>query len=187
MFIVCMSFAALPLMAAYQYGDYVYYDQSNGNKLRVVKDGSLTLNFSPAFPAYGYNITDWDTLTVKATNTNGSVSTRTVGIGGSSVDIGQVMQGDSLEFYLTGKQGSTVSSDFWGSGWDTSAGTYGSYDYLHFGSNYGVNNSKYMNQRFQVEGGPAPSGQPLPGVAISLLLGGIGIYAARRRKAKAAH
>ncbi len=181
-----MSFVAFPVMGAYQYGDYVYFDQSHGNRLNVVKSGSLTLNFTPALPSYGYNITDWNTLTVKATNSDGSVTSRTVNITGSSVNIGNVMQGSSLQFYLSGQQGSTVASNFWGSGWDTSAGQYGSYEYLHFGGNYGANNSGYMNQQFQVQGAPASGGQPLPGVALSLILGGISLWAIKRKKAKSA-
>lgn len=186
-----LTLAAASLMGAYQYGDYVYYDYNNDqqhNTLSVVADSNLTLNFitNPYYSPYGYNITDWSTLTVKITDSaTNQVSFRDVAIDGSSnsINIGDYMAGQNLFFYVSGSQGTTFTTQqkhIGHQGWDNSTSTP---DWLFFDGNYAQYNSQYAQLSFRVEGtGLAPSGQPLPGVAASMLVGGAGLFFVKRKK-----
>lgn len=193
--IICISAAASTLSAAYQYGDYVSFNFNNNraNKLQVVSDTNLTLNFFNA-PWGGYApITSWDTLTVRNTTAGGSIVDTNIAITGNSVGIGDFMAGDQLFFYVTGSTGTTLTSDqihLHGQSWDTATS---SPDWMVMDGNYGQYNSKYTQLNFRIAGapasggssGPAPSGQPLPGVALSMLLGSGGLYWIKRKKATA--
>jgi len=168
-------FLANVSMAAYQYGDYLAV---KGHSLYALSTSDLTLNFMS-------NISNWDTLTVQATDAAGNVTNNTVAITGQSVNIGTVNAGDSLKFFLTSNSPVIGTAEehwsAWGSGWDTSTA---SYEYLHFGANYGPWGSQYVTTTFQVEGSAAPTGQPLPGIWATLLIGGasLGAFTIRKRK-----
>jgi len=170
--------AANSLMAAYQYGDFIGLNDSTKTLYAMSNSNNVTLTFSS-------NISNWDSLTVQATDALGNISTNTVAITGQAVNIGSINAGDDLKFFLTNNsmvQGTAdVNWTAWGSDWDTAADTY---EYLHFGANYGKWNSKYVTTTFKVEGTPAPSGQPLPGVLATLLIGGAsaGAFAIRKKK-----
>jgi len=165
------------LMAAYQYQDIIGV---NGNSLYAMGSyDNVTLNFISS-------IHSWDTLTIEATDTLGNVTTNTVSITGQAVNIGSISTGSDLKFYLAGKPGTAdINWKGWGSGWDVAADTY---EYLHFGANYGKWGSKYVTTTFKVDGTPAPTGQPLPGALAALLVGGAGAgaFAIRRKKTAAA-
>ncbi|HBR94756.1 MAG TPA: hypothetical protein DEA90_11385 [Opitutae bacterium] len=177
---------AYSLMGAYQYGDYVNYDYS---KLNVIEDSSLTLDFFTESSAAGYVITDWDTLTVEITDgATGAKSLREVAIDGVSIDIGNFVAGQSLFFYVTGSEGTTLTSaakDLGHRGWEYSS-TFNGPESLFFGGNYDTYGSQYTQLAFRVSGGapssPATSGQPLPGVAVSMLMGSAGLYWVKRKK-----
>ncbi|CAA6677589.1 MULTISPECIES: hypothetical protein [unclassified Lentimonas] len=183
-----LAMGASSLMAAYQYGDYVDYkygENLSDSTLTVVQDSSLTLNFltNPYYSPQGYTITDWSTLSVQITDSTGQQTYRDVAISGSSVDIGDFMAGDSLFFYVSGDQGSTsttVQSHIGHEGWDTTTSTP---DSLFFDGNYGNWNSQYAQLSFRVDGSAqSPTGQPLPGAAVSILLGSAGLYWIKRKK-----
>jgi hypothetical protein len=188
--ILSLAIGSSSLMAAYQYGDYVDYSYETGNAqastLTVVQDSSLTLNFfsNPYYSPQGYTITDWATLTVQITDSSGEQTYRDVAITDTSVDIGDFMVGDSLFFYVSGDQGSTfttVEKHIGHQGWDTVTETP---DSLFFDGNYGDWNSQYAQLSFTIDGSAQSiSGQPLPGVAVSMLLGTAGLYWMKRRKA----
>ncbi len=163
--LLCMLGFALSSHAAYQHGDYVAFSETPGSLL-VVKAGQLSLNFLDI--RHMNSIGDWSSLTVRATNPDGVVSDRTVTITGNVVDIGNFNAGDTLAFFVSDGVNTTSGFQLWGTGWDTQAMTY---DSLVFGGNYGPNDSSFASFPFQVGGAPA-SGQPLPGVVFSLLLGG---------------
>lgn len=172
------------LMAAYQYSDIIGLNDSSHTLYAMSNSDNVTLTFYS-------NISNWDTLTVQATDANGNVTTNTVNITGSTVNIGSIRAGDDLKFYLTNNstvQGTAnVNWSAWGSGWDTAANTY---EYLHFGANYGKWDNKSVVTQFKVNGTPAPTptGQPLPGALAALLIGGAsaGAFAIRRKKTSAA-
>lgn len=161
------------LMAAYQYGDFI---ELRGSSLYALSDSNINLNFLS-------NISNWNTLTVQATDTLGNVTTNTVQITGQSVNIGNVQTGDNLKFFLTSNSATQGTANInwraWGSGWDVAASTY---EYLHFGANYGRWGSRYVSTTFKVDGTPSPTGQPLPGALAALLVGGAGVFAIRRKK-----
>ena len=164
------------LMAAYQYEDIIGV---NGNSLYAMGNyNDVTLTFT----GLGNS---WKTLTVEATDALGNVTTNTVAITGDSVNIGSISAGSDLKFYLSDAstvQGTAnVNWKGWGSGWDTAADTY---EYLHFGANYGKWDNKYVTTTFKVDGTAAPTGQPLPGALAALLVGGAGAgaFAVRRKK-----
>ncbi len=168
------------LMAAYQYQDIIGV---NGNSLYAMGSyDNVTLNFIS-------NIHSWNTLTIEATDTLGNVTSNTVGITGQTVNIGSISAGSDLKFYLTNNSitNGTASVNWkgWGSGWDVAADTY---EYIHFGANYGKWDNKYVTTTFKVDGTPAPTGQPLPGALAALLVGGAGAgaFAIRRKKTAAA-
>ncbi|WPJ95805.1 hypothetical protein SH580_20510 [Coraliomargarita algicola] len=175
---------ASSVMAAYQYGDYVNYDYSS---LTVVEDSSLSLDFFIESSADGYDILDWDTLTVEITSSSNEVTLRDVSVTGTSIDIGNFVAGDSLFFFVSGDQGTTSTSytrDLGHRGWEYSS-TFNGPDSLFFGGNYGQNGSDYAQLSFRVSGGApqSASGQPLPGVAVSMLMGSAGLYWVKRKKA----
>lgn len=184
--------AANSLTAAYQYDNYLTL---TGNGYAVGQDSNLTLNVISWNDWRTSAITDWDSLIVEATDANGGVTTTTAAITGNSINIGNVSAGDTLKFYLTGSQGTTNTGGYgnWGSGWDTSVGTY---EYVYFAGNYmdaSSSTSNYISVAFQLTGGPAtvppaPTGQPLPGALAALLVGGAGAgaFAIRRKKTVAA-
>jgi len=178
------------LMATYQFGDYVYYnfeEQVVQNRtLEVVQDSNLSLNFltNPYYSPNGYVITDWAKLTVQITDgTTGDKTFRDVEITGTTVNIGDFLAGDSLFFYVSGSQGTTYTTEEKHIGyqtWDQSTETPES---LFFDGNYGEWNSQYAQLTFRIDGSAlSPSGQPLPGVAVSMFLGSAGIYVMKRRK-----
>lgn len=180
------------LLAAYQYDNYLTL---TGNGYLVGQDSNLTLNVISWNDWKTSAITDWQGLIVEATDASGNVTTNTVAITGNSINIGNVNAGDTLKFYLTGTQGTTNTGGYgnWGSGWDTSVGTY---EYVYFAGNYmdaSSSTSNYISVAFQITGGPAtgpaPTGQPLPGALAALLVGGAGAgaFAFRRKKAVAAN
>ena len=179
MIILGCMFLANVSMASYQYGDYLAL---RGNSLYATTNSDLKLDFLS-------NISNWNTLTVQATDVLGNVTSRTVAITGQSVNIGTVKAGDNLKFFLASNSHAIGTAEenwkAWGDGWDTSANTY---EYLHFGANYGPWGSQYVTTTFKVDGGATPSGQPLPGVLASLLIGGasLGAFALRRRKSAVA-
>lgn len=182
MMIVAGCFLAVnSLMAAYQYGDFIGVDNWT-QSLYALSDSNLTLNFVS-------NISNWNTLTVQATDTLGNVTTNTVEITGQSVNIGDVKTGDNLKFFLTSNSSAHGTADInwtaWGSGWDVAEWTY---EYLHFGANYGKWGSRYVATTFTVDGSAAPTGQPLPGALAALLVGGAGAgaFAIRRKKTASA-
>jgi hypothetical protein len=118
-----------------------------------------------------------DSLIVEATDLQGNTTTRTIAITGKTIDIGTVNEGDTLQFYLTGSQGTnnTVGVSVWTSG--------GAREVLHFAGNYpgeGSSTTNYISVAFKIDGTPvtggetAPTGQPLPGVLATLLVGGVG-------------
>lgn len=168
------------LMAAYQYQDIIGV---NGNSLYAMGNyDNVTLTFSGLSNS-------WKNVIVEATDTMGNVTTSTATITGDSVNIGKISSGSNLKFYLS--DASTVQGIAdtnwrgWGSGWDVAADTY---EYLHFGANYGKWGSKYVETTFKVDGTAAPTGQPLPGALAALLVGGAGAgaFAIRRKKTAAA-
>lgn len=167
------------LMAAYQYEDIIGLDKDAKTLYAMGKYDNVTLTFSGLSNS-------WKTLTVEATDTMGKVTTNTVAITGQTVNIGSISTGSDLKFYLAGKPGTAdVNWTAWGSDWDVAADTY---EYLHFGANYGKWGSKYVTTTFKVDGTPAPTGQPLPGALAALLVGGAGAgaFAIRRKKTVAA-
>lgn len=172
------------LMAAYQYADIIGLNDGAHTLYAMSNSDNVTLTFYS-------NVNNWDTLTVQATDTNGNVTTNTVNITGSTANIGSLHAGDDLKFYLNNKsavQGTAnINWSAWGSGWDTTTVTY---EYLHFGANYGKWGSQYIETPFKVDGTPTPTptGQPLPGALAALLVGGAGAgaFAIRRKKTAAA-
>lgn len=163
-YIILWMLTGLTLSAAYQYDNLL---ELHGNALKVKSNAKLTLSFvsTPWKPS---TISGWDTLTILSTSPQGKTATRTVNIVGNSAEIGSFQTDDTLRFYLSNKQWSTMPSTFWGSGWDAGENTY---EFLHFGGNYGNWGQYYTTQAFQVKGSPA--GQPLPGLWSSLIFGGI--------------
>lgn len=168
------------LMAAYQYQDIIGL---NGNSMYAMGSyDNVTLNFIS-------NISNWATLTIEATDALGNVTSNTVNITGQAVNIGSISAGSDLKFYLTNNSPTQGTADInwkgWGSDWDVAADTY---EYLHFGANYGKWGSQYVTTTFKVDGTPAPTGQPLPGALAALLVGGAGAgaFAIRRKKTAAA-
>ncbi len=175
--ILCVLFCcALAGFGAYQYNDYV---SLNGTTLGILKSADYTLTFySP--------IQQWETFTVQTIAQDGTVSWNTLNITGQTINIGQYTAGDNLRFFLTDRYGWTTMDNetFWGSGWNYIDDTY---SFLHFGANYGWWGSQYTSQMFQITGASAPSGQPLPGVLATMLIGtGVLFAAGSRRKKKAA-
>jgi hypothetical protein len=185
--------AGSSLSAAYQYGDYVSFNFNNNRSelLQVTSDTNLTLNFFSQPWDQNNKVTNWETLTVRNQTASGSVVDTNIGITGTSINIGDFMTGDRLFFYVSGSQGTTLTSPnihLHGQSWDMSTK---SPDWMVMDGNYGQYNSKYTQLAFRIDGtaasggsAPAPSGQPLPGVALSMLLGGFGLYIIKRRKAK---
>ncbi|MBS1368726.1 MAG: hypothetical protein HPZ91_02110 [Lentisphaeria bacterium] len=169
-------FGALSSFGAYQHDNFL---QLNNGRLTVAQDAGLVLNFSSG--GWQDSITNWEALTVVSTKPDGSTVTNTVDITGNSVAVGNVSKGDSLEFWLSKNGNDFYQFDHvWGSGWDN-----GMHDYLHFGANWGEWGSRYSEFQFQVSGS-APSGQPLPGVLATLLIGGAsgGMMAWRRKRVR---
>lgn len=185
-----LAVAASSLTAAYQYGNYVQYDFATNpvqnRKLTVVQDSNLTLSFlkNPYYSPNGYEIGDWDSLKVEITDgTSGQKTFRDFDITSTTVNIGDFMSGQSLFFYVSSKKGTTFTTQDKQLGyqfWDSSANMP---DSLFFDGNYGKNNNKYAQLTFRIGGSPvAPTGQPLPGVVVSMLLGS-GFLLLKRRKA----
>lgn len=183
--------ASASSMAAWQYGDaltLVEKGRTSGS-LVVNSTSNLTLNFISTGVNAGNlsDITKWNTLTVQATGADGQVRSTDFAIGGSTLNIGTVNAGETLEFILSGPL-SAASSEFdhfWGTGWDNASG---SYEYLVFGVNYDANGRQYSTFALQVQDGGSPSGQPLPGVLAVLLCGGgaLGAWRLRNRRKKGA-
>lgn len=170
------------LMAAYQYENIIGLNDSTKTLYAMGSYDNVTLTFSGLSNS-------WKTLTIEATDALGNVTTNTVAITGDSVNIGSITAGSNLKFYLSDASSVQGTADVnwtaWGSGWDTTVGTY---DYLHFGANYGKWDSKYVTTTFTVSGNATPTGQPLPGALAALLVGGAGAgaFAIRRKKTAAA-
>lgn len=168
------------LMAAYQYQDIIGV---SGNSLYAMGSyDNVTLNFTSLS-------NNWKALIVEATDTEGNVTTSTATIAGDSVNIGSINSGSDLKFYLSDASSVQGIADInwkgWGSGWDAAADTY---EYLHFGANYGNWGNKYVKTTFKITGTAAPTGQPLPGALAALLFGGAGagVFSIRRKKTAAA-
>lgn len=171
-----LAVGAVSAFAAYQY-DNIF--QVSDQKLKVVQDANVVLNFHTA-AWHTDSITNWDSITVVSS----SGQKNTFAINGSSVDIGKVVQGDTLEFWLSKDGNDFYEFDhFWTNDWDHATGTP---DYFGFGGNWGANGSNYSSFEFQVGEGSAPSGQPLPGVFAVLLIGGAsgGVWTLRKKRSK---
>ncbi len=165
-------FLTFTTFAAYQYDNYL---QLNRTSLNVLQNANLSLTFIS-------NITDWSTFILETIKSDGTISYQNFEISSETINIGNVNSGDNLKFYLSNNLGETTKKNlkFWGSGWDVD---YNTYEYLHFGANYSDWNSKYDIQQFQIKGS-APTGQPLPGVLATLVLGSAGIILIKKRKGK---
>lgn len=175
--LLLLSFlCAVPAFSAYQY-DNVF--QVEGGKLNVMQSANIVLNFHDI--AWQTDpITNWDSITVVSS----SGQNNTFDITGNSVSIGNVSQGDTLQFWLSRAGNDFYAFDhFWTNGWDSQAGVP---EYFGFGGNWGPNGGSYSSFEFQVGKGSAPSGQPLPGVLASLLIGGAGggFLAWRKKRSK---
>ena len=182
-------------MAIYQLGDYVEFTsgQAYDSSITMVQDGNLTMDFINSGSSAN-TITYWDTLTVEITDGSTSQKTyREVAIDGTSVNIGDFVTGDSLYFYVTGAAGTTVGTttrQVAGQGWDTATHEgweNDSYDNLFFEGKYGPT-QQYTQLKFRFIGSASgssdsPSGQPLPGVAVSMFMGSVGLYLVKRKKA----
>jgi len=170
------------LMAAYQYNEYISHD--NGF-IYLNEDADLSFEFGPSYHNNQSISKNWDTMTVAVTSASGETSTRTVALAGNTVDIGTYNAGDRLQLFVTNKHNTTSTAAWYGvTGWDP-ATNYN--EYLLFNVHYNPN-SKYDQYAFKVSGSAASSpstGQPLPGVIASLLLGGslLGAYGLKKRRA----
>jgi len=182
--LLCAGCGATGLMAAYQYGNNVEY--LGENNLVVTKSANLSFNVIQSLST-GLNLSNWNYLVVNATDANGNLTLRNVAINGSdTIEIGSYAVGTNLRFQLSNDQFATTVGRLAGMGWDLAAGEH---EYLVTEGNYGVwGTDQYVDVAFRVgEGTPAPSGQPLPGVAMALLLGSgvlgaAGFGKARRQK-----
>ncbi|WPJ96506.1 hypothetical protein SH580_02160 [Coraliomargarita algicola] len=199
--ILALALCASSLMATYQYGDYVdsefvTYDK-NGKEdaLTVAQDGGLTLTFVDSDDHCGSDggvITDWMTLTVQATDSSGQTTSRDVEIAGSweegtfSLDIGEFTAGASLLFFVTDSDGNTTIGTKKNKtyiGYEKSKK--GSEAAFTFGGEYGKKGK--IEFAFRVSGSAqSANGQPLPGVAVSMLMGSAGLYLVKRKKARVA-
>ncbi|MDQ8206511.1 hypothetical protein QEH52_03260 [Coraliomargarita sp. SDUM461003] len=197
--LLSLSLCASSLMATYQYGDYVdseyvsYDKKGKSEALTAATDGSLTLEFVNSQDHCGTDggdISEWKTLTVKSTDSKGQVSSQDIEISGDwengsfFIDIGEFSQGDSLLFYVTDARGNTTDisknkNNYIG----YEEGKKGVEDAFTFGGKYGYKGKSKVEFAFRVSGTQPASGQPLPGVAASMLMGSAGLYWVKRRKA----
>lgn len=168
--LVVMTLFCFSLMGAYQYTNLV---QINDKTLSVMKTTGLVLEFKTP-------IDKWSKFLVETVKKDGSTILKTIDINGKSIDIGKVSSGDDLKFYLVNDKGDLAKSNltFWGSGWDSK---YDTYEYVHFGENYGKNDHNYVIQKFKIDE-KVPVGQPLPGVLVSLFVGGSGLWFMKKAK-----
>ncbi|MFA5204171.1 MAG: hypothetical protein WC708_07175 [Lentisphaeria bacterium] len=178
--LVCAGCAMGEVMAAYQYGDNVEY--RGQNQLYTTSSAALSIDILNPL-SRNLTLSNWDYLIVNATDANGNLTLRNVAIAGDSIDIGSFEAGTKLQFQLSNERFTTTRGRLAGMGWDPSAGEH---DYLVFDGNYGIwGTDQYVDVAFRVGvGTPIPSGQPLPGVALALLIGGGAFGAAGFGKAR---
>jgi hypothetical protein len=178
--LLCAGCGATGLMAAYQYGNNVEY--LGENNLVVTQSANLSFNVIQSLST-GLNLSNWNYLVVNATDANGKLTLRNVAITGNTIEIGSYAVGSNLRFQLSNDRFTTTIGRLASSGWDYSTHEPG---YLVTDGNYGIwGTDQYVDVAFWIgEGTPAPSGQPLPGVAMALLLGGGALGAAGFGKAR---
>ena len=178
--LLCAGCGMSEAMAAYQYGNNV--DYRGQNQLYTTSAADLSINILNPL-SRGLTLSNWDYLVVNATDAKGNLTLRNVAIAGDSIDIGSFAAGTKLQFQLSNERFTTTRGRLAGMGWDPSANAH---DYLVFDGNYGIwGTDQYVDVAFRVGvGTPAPSGQPLPGVALALLLGGGAFGAAGFGKAR---
>lgn len=198
------------LSATFQSGNYV---KARGQELVLQENGNLTLRFfTPDFLNANSksketkkldlgNINNFGTIRVAIDDARGKSFDTLVdftispsfGTDFVDVNIGNFSKNDKLSFYVADGTSS--------SGTGTWGGDKAKLDIKNFDTNSSLNewavfSNSYVNSDIPVDFGfqviginqiitPPPSGQPLPGVFASILLGSAGLYLVKRRKTSA--
>lgn len=186
-FIIVFLMALSGLNAAYQYSrEYAYQDYislvgSYGNVNILFKENSgLSLIFSNDI-----KITDlFNTMTIEAYKTNGTVELKQLAITNEKIDFGTYEQDTLIKIVgLTGNYSSTVVNFGDRGMWDA---TYGYNTQFALEGHYDIYNNpnQYFQYNFRIsdDSDNIPNGQPLPGVLATLIVGGIGVGIAKFRK-----